>query len=141
MSMTETRRRPEGLTGRRAVDIACVVGVVLSLGLLFIEVGDEPALEVGDVVEERSGLVSSVVFEVQSNSDDTLCPEVRVAARDREARNLVEVVAQPQGERFIAPGATAAYSASLEIDAVDYKEKLQEIRAYIYESRPCEAGG
>jgi hypothetical protein len=128
----------ERLTGRTALYLAALLGAALSLVLFVVEVGNVPDIEVGDPVEERRGEVSVVTFEVTNNADEPLCPEIRVAARDREAHDLAEAVASPAGAPgHIAPGTSLRYTASLEIDPVEYDEEVQEIRPYVYEIGPC----
>lgn len=117
----------------------CAVGAALSVGMGLVEVGNRPPVEVGDESEERSGLTSVVETEVSNVSDVARCPEIRIAARDRDDGDLAELVAEPvDGDGRLEPGESETYRAVFtELTAQEYDEELKEFFAYAREAEEC----
>jgi hypothetical protein len=116
-----------------------VIGIVLSAVLAINEAGHQPAIEVRDVRHERVGDRIEVEARVTNTTDERRCPEIRAAARDRDARDLAEVVAEPaEGAGAIDPGATVTYRAQIEgLTEQQHTEELAEVRAYPATSDTC----
>lgn len=134
------RRRPTARTQRIAFHALVIGGAVIALLLGFREVYDRPVLRVGAERVGRDGLVSTVQVTIENTSDSrAYCPEVHVAARDREGLDLEDAVAEPDdGEGRLEPGDRMNYVGRLEnLTAEDYDEELEEITAYVFAERPC----
>lgn len=117
----------------------CILGAFMSVALGAFEVSQRPPVEVRDPVDERRGLVSIVQVEVTNRSGVARCPEIRIAARDRDDRDLEERVATPDsGVERLEPGATQVYRAEFtDLSAEDYDEELKEFAAFVWEAPKC----
>ncbi|HEX9681674.1 MAG TPA: hypothetical protein VGA13_01210 [Acidimicrobiales bacterium] len=116
----------------------CIAGIIVAVLLAAAEAGREPDLELSDVAEVQQGLLSEVSVEVTNNSDDERCPQIHIAARDRSARDLAEAPADPAtGQARLAPGASATYTALVELTEQERREELDEFDAYVADDPPC----
>ena len=116
------------------------VGATLGLVLGVVEVRAEPNVELGDERVRIEGLVATVQVTARNQTDDeTLCPRVYVAARDRDGLDLDEAEATPDlGDGRLAPGASANFVAVLDgVSEQDFDEQLDEFVAYVDDDRPC----
>ena len=116
------------------------LGATLGLVLGIVEVRAKPDVRLGDERVRIEGLVATVQVTARNDTDDeTLCPVVRVAARDRDGLDLEDVAAEPDfGDGRLRPGASANFVAVLDgISAQDFEEQLDEFFAYVDDDRPC----
>lgn len=133
MKTSATARWPNTLFYALAVG-----GAAVALGLGIARVYDRPPVDIGPERVRREGLVATVQVTVKNRSDDTLCPEIRIAARDREGLDLEEVVAQPDGSGTLSPGQATTYVGVFrKLTARDYREELDEFAAYPFSTNPC----
>src|SRR2546425_2257590 len=100
---------------------------------------DPPAKEFSDLREARPITVSA---DVTNRSKVARCPEMRVAALDVNAKNLAEVVAQPEsgasGPARLEPGQTVRFEAVIvTLTLKDEREKLKNVDLYAYNDRRC----
>lgn len=132
-------RRAGGRTQAAALHTLVAVGVALALSLGIAEARRREPLTVGHVVETRRGRVVTVVGDVTNHSDWPRCPDVRAAARDREARDLAEVRARPAtGPGRVLPGRTVRYRAVLAtLTTRDVTERLDRVTMFVYRSARC----
>lgn len=133
----------------------CALGILVAILMGVVEIGRRPPVELGEPMDERRGLVSVVTVEATNRTEVTRCPEIRIAARDRDDADLEEHVAQPifgveeevaepvdpgeqgAGER-LEPGETRTYRATFrELTEADYDEDLKEFAAYVWEAPEC----
>lgn len=116
-----------------------VAGLVAALALGLSEARDRPAVEFGEERVRRDGLVATVQVNARNRTDEVVCPEVRIAARDREGLDLEEVVARPQeGGPRIGPGSSQSYVGVFHnLSEDDYRERLDEFSAYVFDVEPC----
>ncbi len=121
----------------------CAVGIVAGLVLGVREVRDRPSIEFGDERVRRQGLVATVQVTATNRTDEDRCPEIRIAARDREGLDLQEVVARPAdgGPKLAAGQSTTYVGVFRRLDAEDYDEKLDEFVAYEFADEPCPGAG
>ena len=130
------------LGGRRGTLLfyaALLAGSAAALGLGVAEVVNKPPLDIGEERVHRTGLVSTVDVPVRNTSTRPQCPQIRIAARDREGLDLEEVVARPQDSNGrLAPGQTVTYTSEFRrLTRLEYREKLDEFTAYAFRSDPC----
>jgi hypothetical protein len=128
-----------GRRGTLAFYAVILAGSAAGLGLGVAEVYSRPPVDIGEERVHRTGLVSTVEVTVQNTSSEPQCPEVRIAARDREGLDLEEVVAEPETHTGpLAPGQTVTYEGVFRgLTPLDYREKLDEFTAYAFRSDPC----
>ena len=118
-----------------------VVGSLLGFVLGVREAFIEPVLEVGEPRVRVEGTVATVQLTVRNTSDDTAyCPEVGIAAVDREGLDLDSGTAQPDlTDGRLGPGQSANYIGTLtEITGKEFDEELDEYVGFIEEENPCE---
>lgn len=118
----------------------CLAGVAVSLGLAVKEGAEKPPIAFGEERVVVRGPPASVVEVAVTNQSSVLrCPEVRIAARDREGRDLAEARARSlRGGAQIAPSEVVTYSTVLEgITEQEYREDLKEFSAYVFATRDC----
>ena len=116
------------------------LGATLGLVLGIVEVRAEPDVELGDERVRIEGLVATVQVTARNQTDDeTLCPLIYVAARDRDGLDLDEAEATSDlGDGRLPPGASANFVAVLDgVSAQDFDEQLDEFVAYVDDDRPC----
>jgi hypothetical protein len=116
------------------------VGATLGLVLGIVEVRAKPDVRLGDERVRLDGLVATVQVTARNTTDDeTFCPVVRVAARDRDGLDLDDVEARPDfGDGRLTPGTSANFVAVLDgISSQDFDEQLDEFFAYVDDDRPC----
>ncbi len=119
-----------------------MVGLGLTVGFVLgvREAIDDPVLAVDDPRVRVEAGVATVQVTVRNTSSDTVyCPEVGIAAVDREGLDLDSGLAQPDlGDGRIEPRASANFVGSLtEIEPQEFDEELDEYVAFIEEENPC----
>lgn len=113
-------------------------GAVVAFALGLAQVYDRPPVEFGNERVSRDGLVATVQVNVRNRSDEALCPDIRIAARDREGLDLEEVRARPEGEGALSPGQSVTYIGVFRnLTALEYHEELDEFTAYAFAAEPC----
>ncbi len=116
------------------------IGAALGLVLGIVEVRAKPDIDLGDERVRIEGLVATVQVTARNDTDDeTLCPIVRVAARDRDGLDLDDAEAVPDlGDGRLLPGASANFVAVLDgVSEQDFAEQLDEFVAYVDDDPPC----
>lgn len=116
------------------------VGAALGLTLGIVEVRAKPDISLGDERVRIEGLVATVQVTARNDTDDqTLCPVIHVAARDRDGLDLDETRAEPDlGDGRLTPGASANFVAVLDgVSEQDFDEQLDEFVAYVDDDPPC----
>lgn len=114
----------------------CVTGLVVAAVLAVAGAGDEPDLMTRVLSQEREGEATRVVAQVRNTTDQPLCVRLRVAARDREARDLASVPVDP-AELEVPAGGAARAVATVTLSPQEYAEELDEISAYVQSRRRC----
>jgi uncharacterized protein (DUF58 family) len=139
--MTAAAATTSRRTSRRSsAGMACALGAVLSLLLFGAEVGKTPTYDVGKATERRVGEVSTMTFTVKNNTGKPRCPVVHVAARDTESRTLDETVAAPPaGVTSVPAHGSVVFTGAVRITAHDYREKLRQIRPFVFKTTRCVA--
>lgn len=125
---------------RVAFGVVVVVGSVVALVLGIREVNDTPDIDVAEPRVRVENLVATVQVTVRNATDDTtFCPEIVVAALDRDGLDLDSAVAEPDlGSGRLEPGDTANFVAVLDgISAQDFEEQLDEYDAFVEAENPC----
>lgn len=119
--------------------VVAALGIGLAVVLFTVEVNSDPAIEFGEPQAERSGGVSVVEVRARNTTDETRCPEVRIAARDGDGVDLAEAVAQPvEDDDGLAPGERVVYRARLtEMTDQEYREEFDAYAAYVWEMQEC----
>lgn len=114
---------------------------VLSLALGVREARDRPPVSFGEEQVEHGGDATRVRVNVKNRTDEPLCPEIRIAARDREGLDLEEVVARPRsGSPAIGPDRSELYLGVFEeLTDEQLEEELDELTAYLLDAgRECD---
>ena len=75
--------------------VAAITGIVVAASLYLYEVNRNEDFEFSEPVAQRSRGVSVVQVRATNKTDDLLCPEIRIAARDGDGQDLDAAVAQP----------------------------------------------
>lgn len=125
---------------RAAFAAVVVVGSVLALVLGIREANEHPDIEVGDPRVRVEDLEATVQVTVRNATDDTtFCPEIAVAALDRDGLDLATATAEPDlGSGRLEPGDSANFVAVVTgISAQDFDEQLDEYDAYVETENPC----
>lgn len=113
-------------------------GAAVAFGLGVAEVYDKPPVDIGAERVRREGNVATVQVTVKNRSQGTLCPEIRIAARDREGLDLEEVVARPEGTGALAAGDADTYVGVFRgITPKEFREELDEFTAYAFAAGRC----
>jgi hypothetical protein len=115
--------------------LLCVAGAVAAVGLTVREVVRTAPIAMSVTERTRSGETTLVTVSVHNTTGSARCVSVRVAARDREGRDLAAVTATQA--LTVPPHARRTVRASLRLTPRQYAEQLH---AYYPSSRPCEAG-
>ena len=118
------------------VTLGLVVGFVLGTR----EAIDDPILEVDDPRVRVEDGVATVQVTIRNTSEDTTyCPEVGIAAVDREGLDLDSGVAVPDlGDGRIEPRGNVNFIGTLaNIEEQEFEEELDEYVAFIEEENPC----
>jgi hypothetical protein len=108
--------------GTVAFVVLCMLGAAASVALTVREVVRSPAVAVSVVGSDRTGLTTTVTVAARNTTDESRCVSVRLAARDRNGRDLGSVPVA--GRHLLAPHATRRIPASITLTARDYAERL-----------------
>lgn len=120
-----------------------VAAALVSLGLGIREARRTLPVAMGEEQVSREGGETVVSVNVKNRSDEAVCPEIRIAARDREGLDLDEVAAHPRsGEPRIEVDRSRLYVGTFtELTEQQLEEELDEFTAYLVdEDATCEAG-
>ena len=138
--MIEQETSQPSRSGTALIVLVCLAGVAVALFLVVTEAREGEALRVSEV--EHRIQDGTVVAEgvVTNHSDKARCPDIRVAARDGESRDLAEVEARPAGgEARIDPDEGVRYTATIDgLTAAELEEQLDDVSMYVYEPHECE---
>jgi len=117
----------------------CAGGTVIAVALTLAEAREGELVEVSGVSHHETGGVVTVEADVRNRTDVARCPDVRAAVRDRESRDLAEVVAAPlSGDGTVPPGATVRFGARIDdLTRRELDEELSRVVIYVYEERRC----
>lgn len=108
--------------------LVCAAGAATALVLTVHEARYVAPVEASVVSTTRVGEVTDVVAEVRNTTGDGRCAVLRIAARDREGRDLA--VSRPEQVR-LAPGERRRATARLQVSARDARERLQRVDAFV----------
>jgi hypothetical protein len=116
-----------------------VMGIAVACLLFAIEVNRRPAIDFSEPRVERVGGVSVVEVVAINTTGDARCPEVRIAARDREGVDVADAAARPvEGSDELLAGERRTYRAELTgIDESELDEELDEYAAYVWDDGRC----
>ncbi len=119
-----------------------MVGLGLTVGFVLgtREALDDPVLDVEEPRVRVEGGVATVQVTVRNTSTDTAyCPEVGIAAVDREGLDLDSGVALPDlGDGRIEPRGNANFIGTLtDLSQQELDEELDEYVAFIEDENPC----
>lgn len=119
-----------------------MVGLGLTVGFVLgtREALDDPVLDVEEPRVRVEGGVATVQVTVRNTSTDTAyCPEVGIAAVDREGLDLDSGVAPPDlGDGRIEPRGNANFIGTLtDLSQQELDEELDEYVAFIEDENPC----
>lgn len=119
--------------------VAASLGIFAALSLFFFEVNRSDDIEFAEPIAERSGGVSTVEMRARNTTDETLCPEIRIAARDGEGRDLDVEVAEPVGDDGVfQPRESIRFRAVLDdISDQEFEEEFDEYAAFVWEMHDC----
>lgn len=134
--MTDRAPRAQRIAFVTVVTLGLVVGLTLGVR----EALDEPVLEVGDPrVRVEEGIATVQVTVRNTSADTAYCPEIGIAAVDREGLDLDSGVALPDlSDGRIEPRGSVNYIGTLEdIGQQDFEEELDEFVAFVDEENPC----
>lgn len=115
-------------------------GVFAGFYLGFREVHDIPDLDLGEPRVRVEDGVSTIQVTVENISKvTTYCPDIFVAALDRDGLDLSRALASPDlGSSRIEPGRVSNYVGILaDISETDLREQLDEYVAYVKRDNPC----
>lgn len=133
---------PQTPRTQRVAFVAIVtLGVAAGLVLGTREALIDPVLEVGDPRVRVENNVATVQVTVRNTSSDTTyCPEVGIAAVDREGLDLDAGEALPDlSDGRLEPRATVNFIGILpNIEEKEFDEELDEYVAFIEEENPCQ---
>jgi hypothetical protein len=118
------------------VTLGLVVGLVLGTREAVID----PVLDVGDPRVRVEAGIATVQVTIRNKSTDTVyCPEVGIAAVDREGLDLDAAIALPDfSDGRIEPRGSVNFIGTLaNIEEQDFEEELDEYVAFIEEENPC----
>ena len=120
--------------------VAAVAGIVIAVSLYFYEVNRTADIELSEPIAQRSGNVSVVQVRATNQTDDVLCPEIRIAARDRDGQDLDSAVAEPvDDEGVFSPRESIRFRGVLDdITDSELSEEFDEYAAFVWEMRSCE---
>lgn len=117
-----------------------VVGSTVGFVLGVREALFDPVLAVGEPRVRVEGSLATVQVTVRNASDDTAyCPDVGIAAIDRDGRDLASGFAVPDlGDGRLGPGQSANYIGTLTgIEQREFDEQLDEYVGFVQEENPC----
>ena len=108
--------------------LVCAAGSVTALVLTVHEARYVAPVEASVVSKTRTAEVTTAVAEVRNTTGDDRCVVLRVAARDREGRDLA--VSRPEQVR-LEPGERHRTSVRLTVSGRDARERLQRVDAFV----------
>ena len=119
--------------------IAAVAGVVIAASLYFYEVNRGEDIEFSEPIAQRSDRVSTVQVRATNRTDRTLCPEIRIAARDRDGQDIDTAVAEPvDDDGVFSPRESIRFQAVLDgITDRQLEEEFDEYSAFVWEMHRC----
>lgn len=119
---------------------AAIAGMVIAASLYFYEVNRSEDIELSEPVAQRSRGVSVVQVRATNRTDEILCPEIRIAARDGDGQDLDTVVAEPvDDEGVFSPRESIRFRGVLDrITETEFDEEFDEYAAFVWEMRECE---
>ena len=118
---------------------AAAVGIVIAASLYFYEVNQGEDIEFSEPIAQRSEGVSTVQVRATNQTDKTLCPEIRIAARDPDGEDLESVVAEPvDDDGVFSPRESIRFQAVLAgITDQEFDEEFDEYAAFVWEMHRC----
>ena len=108
--------------------LVCAGGSAAALGLTVHEARYVAPVEASVVSKTRSAEVTTAVAEVRNTTGDARCAVLRVAARDREGRDLA--LSSPEQVR-LRPGERHRSTVRLRVSGRDARERLQRVDAFV----------
>lgn len=127
---------------RRVAFLSIVtLGLVLGFALGIREARQKEVLKIGEPRVRVEGTDATIQITVKNTSENTVyCPEVGIAAVDRDGLDLDKGVALPDiSDGRLPPRAQANYIGTLtELTQQDIDEKLDEYVAFIIDENECE---
>jgi hypothetical protein len=108
--------------------LVCVAGSVTATTLAVHEARYVAPVEASVVSKTRDAEVTTAVAEAHNTTEETRCAVLRVAARDREGRDLA--VGAPERVR-LEPGERHRTTVRLRVSGRDARERLQRVDAYV----------
>ena len=108
--------------------VVCAAGSAVALVLTVHEARYVPPVEANVVSKDRAGEVTAVVAEVRNTTGDSRCVVLRVAARDREGRDLA--VSRAEQVR-LGPGERHRETVRLAVSGRDARERQQRVDAFV----------
>jgi len=118
------RGRAQGLV----FGLLCAGGAAAALGLLVQEAGRTPPVQARVLATTRSGLTTVVQVDVRSSTAAPRCVQLRVAAQDREGRDLAS---SPTRTLELSSRGSSLVSAELTLTPRQYDEQLARVRAVL----------
>lgn len=128
---------------------AVFVGLTVTAALAALTLGVRAArqqlpVELGEERVSREGGETIVRVTVRNRTEDVLCPEIRIAARDREGLDLDEQIARPRdSSERLEPERRKLYEAVFrDLSEQELAEELDEFTAYLVpDSEECSPAG
>jgi hypothetical protein len=108
--------------------LVCVAGSVTAVVLTAHEARYVAPVEASVVSKTRKAEVTTAVAEAHNTTGETRCAVLRVAARDREGRDLA--VGVPERVR-LEPGERQRRTVRLRVSGRAARERLQRVDAYV----------
>jgi hypothetical protein len=123
-----------------AFPVLIVVGCTLALGLGFHAVLHRPVVTVSKPTAQRSGLIdTATIVVINRSAKRAYCPNVVISALATSGSELETETAQPlNGQVRLDPNGSESYRATfVHLTAVDYRDKLSKLEAFVIHANPC----
>lgn len=120
--------------GAAAFIVVCVLGAASAVALTVREIVRTPAVVMSVAGTDRVGLTTTVTVGVRNTSDQARCVTLRLAARDRNGRDLGSVTVA--GRLVLAPHTGRRIPTRITLTARDYAERLDR---FYPSARACPA--
>ena len=120
--------------GTVAFVVVCVLGAASAVALTVREIVRTPAVILSVAGTDRTGLTTTVTVAVRNTTDQDRCVSVRLAARDRNGRDLGSVTVA--NRLVLAARASRRIPTRITLTARDYAERLDR---FYPSARPCPA--
>lgn len=119
--------------------VAASLGILVALSLFFYEVNRSDDIEFATPISERSDGASIVQVRARNTTDETICPEIRIAARDGEGKDLDVAVAEPvNDDGEFQPRESILYRAVLDdITEQEFTEEFDDYATFVWEMQDC----